>query len=229
MDQIGEVVVHNYRLWEAVDAECACCQVVTRFVFKSSSDQVICKGCVRHQGDAPNKLRQRDYDHVQLWRSEVGLINQAHDAVVAELRAKLAERSQTIEILNTKVAEQRELLKAELRRAPEATVRAWFDSEAITAANAEVQKSYRSRNHALRAMWDVDRIHHVDEKRDGYCTCGEKDEVCPEWRALDPVRDMLYRWEEKELRRLEDGLDHGLPHHHPRVIAFLRQRARFIH
>lgn len=107
-------------------------------------------------------------------------------------------------------------------------MRAWFDSNAITAANVQVQRSYKSRNHALRALWDVDRLHHDDEKRHGCCTCGEKDEACPEWSALEPVRDMLYRWEEKELGRLEDGLDHGLPRNHPRVIALRNQGARHV-
>jgi hypothetical protein len=213
-----------------VEVPCACCCVVTTFVFGSRHDQVVCRGCERHQGDTVAKLRQRDYDHVQLWKSEVALINEAQSDAVAALTVKMAERDHAIEVLNTKVEEQRELLKAELRKAPEATARAWFDSEAIRRANEEVQRSYRSRNHALRAMWDVDRIHRGGEKRDDYCTCGEKAEgCCAVSTALDPVRDMLYRWEDKELERLEAGLDHGLPRHHPRVIALRRQGARYIY
>jgi hypothetical protein len=65
--------MHAFPLHQTVETECHCCRLLTVFVFTSPSDHVVCKACLPHQGDTSARLTQRNFGHVNLWRSEFAL------------------------------------------------------------------------------------------------------------------------------------------------------------
>ena len=88
----------------------------------------------------------------------------------------------------------------------------------MTAAWEQRDAAYRSRDHAYRALWAVDRLHHEDEARDGYCGCGRHADRCMVLAAIWPAVDSLIKWEKNQIDRLQRGQPHGLPAEHPEVL-----------
>jgi len=210
--------VHEYLLHRRVTAECLCCHLPSEFEFTSQSDQVVYKGCLRHQGDSTARLRLRAADHVSLWSSEVQLAQEAQDlerqqaaAAVVALEAQLLE-------LRGELSDMRGALKAEISQHPVASVEAWFKGEEISAAQQARDESYRSRDRALGILWNLDALHHDDESKDHFCSCGKPTPRCREWKILATTRSLLYAWEEKQVDRLRRHLPHALPDNHPDVL-----------
>ncbi len=110
--------MHTFPLHRPFPTECLCCRVEQEFTFTSQSDQVVCKGCIRHQGDATVKANQRDTDHVGLWRSELALTKEDHDEVVAQLRVEIERRDQQIADRRTEIADLQAVVRAGVESAP---------------------------------------------------------------------------------------------------------------
>lgn len=210
--------MHDYPLFHLVSAECACCHVAYDYTFTSRSDQVVCKGCRRHQGDTTAKLKQRDRDHVGLWRSELGLANEQSKRRLEQQQAVITAYRTEIDQLRGFVDELRETLQNELRGAPDDRVLQWFAGVEVQEAHSQRDAAYRSRDHAFRALWAADRIHHHDRTRDERCSCGRAAAACRELAAIEDAGESLDRWERAQIARLEQGRDHGLPRDHPRVV-----------
>lgn len=217
--------MHGYKLHYPVDAECLCCHVVMRFTFKSNSDQVICTSCQRHQGSTVPKLAQRDKDHVNLWRSELALAAEAHAERMAGLIAKLRTRDEEIGTIQTQLLDARHAIETELLEGPIASLQGWWDSIQIEEAHTARDQAYRSRDHALRTMWRLDKLHH-DGSQPNHCSCGKTTGKCQEWQALTDNREFLYRWESKQIERLKLDQEHGLPDDHPEVLRTGRRSYR---
>jgi hypothetical protein len=79
-------------------------------------------------------------------------------------------------------------------------------------------QAYRSRDHAYRALWAVDRLHREDDTRAGFCGCGRQADRCNELQAIVPAVGALNRWEGHQIDRLTRDLEHGLPDEHPEVL-----------
>lgn len=60
-------------------------------------------------------------------------------------------------------------------------------------------------------------LHHAKNASMTQCSCGKATAHCKVWNTLEPERPHLERWERKQVERLEEDLQHGLPRDHPRV------------
>ena len=218
--------MHSYPLHRRVEAECVCCHLISRFEFGSKSDFVICKGCIRHTGELKHQLQQRDIDHLNLWRSELALAAQGHAEAIAQLKAAVAEREEELRSLRLQLVDARHAIETELRARPMASLQGWWDSIQIGEANDARDRSYRSRDHALRALWRLDKLHH-DGSTPNHCSCGKTTGKCSEWKVIEDDREFLYRWESKQIERLQADQDHGLPDEHPEVMRTGRRSWRY--
>ncbi|AKU16606.1 hypothetical protein VV02_13270 [Luteipulveratus mongoliensis] len=100
-------------------------------------------------------------------------------------------------------------------------VATWLDEEAIKEADQRTEKARNYINHLHRVLWRVDEQHHVPEDApEDVCRCGVAADECPTFRALDQVREKLYKWEREELERLKKGWQHNLPKEHPEVPKY---------
>lgn len=205
--------MHTYELHREVHVPCHCCRVVVDFVFKSTSDHVICKACQRHQGDTTAKALQRDRDHVGLWSSEVQLLREEFDA--DRMRAREATRELERRLRQTQL--ENESLKKTLERgfegAAPADVERILIDQAVREAHEERDIAYSSRDHVYRSLWAVDDLHH-DQEVPEHCSCGSRG--CPVLKALQPVQSSLYAWENKQITRAQNHRPHGLPRQHPK-------------
>ena len=210
--------MHNRPLHQPVAVECLCCRVRQEFIFTSTSDQVVCKGCLRHQGDTTAKAKQRDFDHVSLWQSELLLAKEVHAREVAGLRSIIAQRDQELTKRQIEINDLRRVVSVGLETAPLPSVERWWANEQVAAAMKQRDDAYRSRGHAYRALWAVDRLHHDDSTRDGYCACGKRSSKCRELEVVASTADSLTKWETRQIDRLRRDLPDELPDTHPEVL-----------
>lgn len=210
--------MHDMPLHRRVSAECLCCRVETEFVFTSRSDQVICKGCLRHQGDTALKAILRDRDHLALWQSELTIAKDGHASVEADRRHLIEERDHELAKRQAEINDLRQVVRVGVENAPLAAVEQWWADEQIRVAHDQRDAAYRSRDHAYRALWAADRLHHEDEQRDRYCICGRQINQCKELQAVESAADSLLHWERGQIDRFQQGLSHGLPDEHPEVL-----------
>ena len=204
--------MHRYPLHRQVHARCECCGVRARFTFTSTSDHVICKGCKRHQGDSLGKAIQRDRDHVGLWSSEVDLVREefaTHRAQALAAQERLTRQLEQIRLENDGL---RQAIVRGFEAAAPADVQKILADKSVKEAEDQRDAAYRSRDHAYRGLWAVDDLHHEEETSEE-CSCGAAS--CPVLEAVGLVRPSLYDWENKQIDRARNGLDHGLPRDHP--------------
>jgi len=211
--------VHPYPLFGVVRAECTCCHVIYETKFTSTSDQVVCKGCLRHQGDTVTRLSQRDHDHIGLWRSELGLEREVSQRRLEQQQALIAGYRAEIELLQEAVEEMSATLRAGLQGAPDEQVLRWFANQEVQEAYTQRDAAFRSRDRAYRALWAADRIHHHDRTHDDRCSCGRPATDCRELGAIEDIGESLDLWERAQIERLERGKEHCLPYDHPQVAA----------
>lgn len=219
-------LMHDKPLHCPVRTECLCCHVEQEFIFKSQSDHVVCKSCLRHQGNTIAKANQRNTDHIGLWKSEVAIANEDHADEVTRLHDVIEQQTRELASQRTEIEDMRAVVRAGIDNAPLATVEQWFANEQVAAAMTQRDSAYQSRDHAYRALWAADRLHHEDESRDEYCSCGQRADRCKEFGALAPAVNALMRWENKQIERLKSGLPDGLPDNHPEVLKLGYQRRR---
>jgi hypothetical protein len=221
--------MHHYPLFASILVDCECCKIPCQFEFTSKSDQVICKGCRNHLGDGPEQRARRDREHAGLYRSEL-LISledreserHAHAAQLQELKG---ERDRTVGQRDVEISDLQAAIRAgELNPA----VEHWLANEKVRDALDKRDGAYRSRDFAFAALWAVATLHHPDEHHDGMCSCGRRESNCRELEAIWPEHRALSDWEDTQIERLKDGLDHGLPREHPEVLrlggGYLRRR-----
>ena len=217
--------MHGYPLFGVVRAECTCCRVDYDATFTSRSDQVVCKGCLRHQGDTVTRLSLRDHDHIDLWRSQLALERETSQRRLEQQQALIAAYRAEIELLQKAGEEIRATLRADLRGAPDEQVLQWFANQEIQEAYTQRDAAFRSRDCAFRALWAADLIHHHDRTHDDRCSCGRPATDCRELRAIEDIGESLDLWERAQIERLERGQAHSLPYDHPRVSG-VRSPAR---
>ncbi|MGE2715141.1 hypothetical protein ACQI4L_13860 [Mycolicibacterium litorale] len=218
--------MHNYPLFQEVTADCECCKIPCQMWFTSVSDQVICKGCVGHLGDSPVRCAQRNRQHAGLYRSELLICQEDRQSDLrkheAEMQRLKDRHAQKVEQLERELAAQRvELgdLRAVIRNGElNPAVEQWFADEEVRDALDKRNRAYRSRDFVFAALWGVARVHRPDEQNDGFCTCGRKESKCQVLQAIEPELRALDDWEDKQIERLRDDLDHGLPWNHPEVL-----------
>lgn len=221
--------MHNYPLRRTVIAECQCCHVEQEFKFTSNSDHVICKGCIRHQGDTKRQADQRDRDHVGLWRSELEIQREDHTSQISDLRSEIEKRDQQLAQQRADIEFLKEAIRQGLENTPPEIVPQWWESEKVAEAQTQRDQAYRSRDFSYQSLWALDQIHHEDDHRMGYCACGKRVQVCNEFNSIAPIRLALDRWERNQLDRLSRQQEHSLPDEHPEALKLMPTYRRFHH
>lgn len=207
--------MHGHTLHRLVEVECTCCAVIQEFVFKSATDHVICKGCLRHQGEAPSKLRQRDTDHRDLWRSELGVLCEDLAATRTTAVESAAEFRRVLRAREVENEALRQSVREGLSDASPADVQTIMRDQVVRDAHDQRDASYRARDRAYRAMWAVDELHHRDSVNDTRCSCGQASASCRVLLAVEGDVEDLRRWERTQRDRSLNGRLHGLPRDHP--------------
>lgn len=210
--------MHNYQTFRPMVVVCECCKLPNEFTFATKHDRVICKGCLPHTG-SPEKQQRRLRDHAGLYLSELCLA-QEERATEAEryrdnLRDLRAKHQEDLDQLNAKIAQLRAALHDGTTNP---VVDRWLADEAVIQARENRDRAYRARDAAFAAVWQIDRLHHCDDSSSDYCSCGRAQRKCRELDAIKTELNALRRWEDVQIERLLDGLNHGPPDNHPEVL-----------
>lgn len=224
--------MHSHPLFQYVRVECECCRTPQDIWFTSADDPVVCKSCTVHHKGAPT---WRAREHLGLYHSELMVSLEDREFELrrhqAELQRVEDRHKQTVERMETELSAQRvELfdLRAAVRDGePNSAVHKWMVDEEVIAAKASRDRAYRWRDLAFAALWSVSQVHRPDPQDDHKCICGRKESKCRELEAIYPELRALGEWEDKQVERLLQDLEHGLPRAHPEVMrrggAYLRR------
>ncbi|SHV60754.1 Uncharacterised protein [Mycobacteroides abscessus subsp. abscessus] len=210
--------MHNYQTFKPMVVDCECCRLPNEFLFTSKHDRVICKGCLPHTG-SPEKQQRKLRDHAGLYLSELRLAIEERESDAQRYRDSLrdqrAEHQERVDQLTQRIAELGAALHDGARNP---AVDRWLADEAVTQARENRDRAYRARDFAFAALWQIDRLHHSDDNSSDHCSCGKAERKCRELDAIRTEVHALRRWEDVQIDRLLDGLDHGLPDNHPEVL-----------
>jgi len=168
-------------------------------------------------------MLQRDSDHINLWRSELQLEQEARTAERRQAKASAESREAELLRMRQELSDMRGALKADLDARPVASVEKWYQGLEIQTALQEKEQAYRSRDNALSIIWNLDKLHHDHPSKDHYCSCDKRTSQCEEWKVLERTRAFLYKWEDQQVQRLKKDLPHGLPDDHPEVLKLGRR------
>lgn len=206
-------MAHSYPLYVNVLAQCFCCRSLQPFHFGSATDQVVCTHCLRHLG--AEKAEQRDTDHITLWLGQFAAQQETLRDLAATTTATIADRDAEITALAAQVTDLTGIVAGRFDRGPDAALRGLLETEVLKRAERKAELGQRRTDAAMAALWQIDRLHQVSPADPQHCGCGKSAAVCPESRALNPVRQALGDWEAKNLKQHAAGQRHALPAGHP--------------
>lgn len=204
---------HAYELHVEVSAPCLCCRAPRRFVFASPSDQVVCAACVNHLGS--DKAERRDSEHVVMWADLYADQQINHQAEVERFAAQIATDDASITQLRAEVAGLTAVAAGEFADTAAGGVRQLIENEVLTRAGRSTELLQRRIDRLMAVLWKIEALHHDNDKKIGYCTCGKPLINCGESLALESERQSLRDWERKNLALARTGKRHALPPEHP--------------
>lgn len=210
-------MTHSYPLYQAIRAQCFCCQALQSFTFTSATDQVVCSLCLHHLGDG--KAERRDAEHVQLWLAQYADLQEVHRRGVEKATLDAAEAAATILTLTGQLDELRGLVAGRFDRTVSGDIRGLLESDLVRRAERRGMLALRQLDWAMAVLWRLGMLHHDDLAHPGSCACGRAVTACAEGRALDPQRQAVRDWEKKNLALLAAGKRHGLPDDHHGVAG----------
>ena len=200
-------MVHAHPLHVAVDVECYCCRLVQPFTFSSPNDQLVCAECSRHYGDG--KAEKRDLDHIAMWSVRYGALAQLQRDLTESTDAERMSAQATETELRARVAELTTAIADDFAGTDLGGSRALLESEIVARAERRTVLAQRLNDRLMVALWRLDRIHH-----DGaplFCSCGKKAVACDEWSAIEPQRQAIRDWENRNLALRAEGKRDALP------------------
>lgn len=173
--------------------------------------------CVRHYG----KHDRMNADHLLAWQDHQKVVvadlhlRLRHHMQVERAAASLAEsRRVALEHAHSRVRRwllQRRQRRTELRKALAGDV---------NETNLNLARSaLRLRDRAMNAVRAIADLH--GERLDGRCRCGTTIGRCAEHQPIRSELADAFRWENEQMRRMKDGLDHGLREDHPEAKKFI--------
>lgn len=210
-------MTHSYPLHTSVQATCLCCQMDQPFTFTSVSDHVVCASCVHHL--SAEKAERRDTEHVTRWAAHFADELQAHTDFAAASVAVIAEKDAEIDRLTGQVEELGRVVSGTFERGEVAQVRALLEGDLIKRAERKAELAGKRVDWSMAVLWRLSLLHTVDAAVPQRCRCGTSSAGCAELVALEPLRQALSDWEEKNLRLLADGKRTALPTDHPAVTG----------
>lgn len=153
----------------------------------------VCRDCIDHAGFG---LRMAS-DHIPLWREYVASVEEEWGRRLADAEQRVTEA------------------KAELARRPEKIVEKYVNEEDISAARAEAERAFVSREYAWRAMSALGVLH--AELPEGECRCRKSRRSCAEAELVEGVIG-LRAWEARQAAEYRAGRRHFLPEGHRALI-----------
>ena len=210
-------MTHSYPLHTSVQATCLCCQIDQPFTFASVSDHVVCAGCVHHL--SAEKAERRDTEHVARWAAHFAEELQAHTDFAAASVAVIADKDAEITRLTGQVEELSRVVSGTFERGEVAQVRALLEGDLIKRAERKAELAGNRVDWSMAVIWRLSVLHTVDISAPQRCRCGKSSAGCAELTALQPLRQALSDWEDKNVRLLADGKRTALPTDHPAVAG----------
>jgi hypothetical protein len=197
---------------------CPCCRI-PRIPRREAGVRKVCARCELHHGNTGERLLRKNADHVSEWST-------FHAEAVRSASAEIERMTQALAQVNADNAvlqQQLEDTKYALTTGqPTLSVLNMLETERVRDAEQRARQAYRSRDVLAAQLWRLDALHN-DADRDGTCRCGLRTAQCEIWKLLEDERPFLYSWEAKQVDRLREGLDHGLPDEHPEVARHPRR------
>ena len=216
-------MAHPYELHIDVVAPCLCCRAPRTFRFASASDQVVCAACANHLGEA--KAQRRDADHVVMWEQLYDAARQSATSAAADAASAAERDAATIAELRSQATGLTAVVAGEFSGADAPGVRELLETDVVRRAERNTELANRRTDRLMAALSRIDRLHHDDTGRPGYCSCGRTTATCPESLAIDSQRQAVRDWEARNVALLQRGERHALDDTHPLVSASKQNRA----
>lgn len=206
-------------------SECPCCQRRVRSHLARGVDgRNVCESCRTTEHRTPEG---KDRVHLYLWKRDfqnLGIKAKARidevEASAAAQKSELDERSRAIARQNTELREQ---IAANFADDISDSLKVLLQSTALTQAENEKDRAHSRENEVLSILLlDIEPHHRGKRGPVSKCRCGVLTAECPEWQAIEPLREQLQVWEKKQLQRMSEGKHFGLPYRHPEVQKSLR-------
>ncbi|MFO7690986.1 MAG: hypothetical protein R6W83_10630 [Cryobacterium sp.] len=210
-------MTHSYPLHTSVQATCLCCHMDQPFTFASVSDHVVCARCVHHL--SADKAERRDTEHVVRWAAHFAEEQQANTDFIAASVAVATEKDAEIARLSGEVAELSRVVSGTFERGDVSQVRALLEGDLIKRAERKAELAGKRVDWSMAVLWRLSLLHGVDAAHPQRCRCGASSAGCAELAALEPLRQALTDWEEKNVKLLAAGKRSALPTDHPAVLS----------
>ena len=210
-------MAHPYELHVDVVAPCLCCRAPREFRFASASDQVVCAACVNHLGEA--KSQRRDADHVTMWEALYADAQRLSTSAATDAAAAAERDAATIAELRSQASGLTAVVAGEFAGADAPGVRELLETDVVRRAERNTELANRRTDRLMAALSRIDRLHHDDTAKPGYCSCGRATAACPESIAIDSQRQAVRDWEARNVTLLQRGERHALDDTHPLVVA----------
>lgn len=147
----------------------------------------------------------------QLAKTEVAAEMEALRSQVSQLQSRMGElEKEKAQLVQQAALDYEDGISEMLKHHVETT--------ALAHAKDEKDRAYSRENEVLAILLlDIEPQHRGKRGPISKCTCGKLSAECPEWQAIEPLRDQLRVWESQQLRRMAEGRPFGLPRRHPTV------------
>jgi hypothetical protein len=200
---------HGFPLHVDVSAQCFCCRSLQPFRFTSASDQVVCPFCTKHLGS--DKAERRDLDHIKMWSELFDDEQETHREYVAGAEATADGDAASIARLTVQVEELSSIVAGNFDTTDSGGVRELIENTVVRRAERNTELAHRQVDRLMAALWQIDRLHHDDPRRASHCACGKSAAACREYAVVEPDRQRLREWEQRNIALREAGKRHALP------------------
>jgi len=194
---------HAYRMSRG---RCECCErpnielMVARVPNGLPSTPRFCGDCIRHLGDSPGRVKQRELDHLAVWRTE--------------LRTQLAARDALRTQQATSFQAEIDRLKHEMDSRPVRVVVENVDQQEVDAALTQKANAYNRRDVAMQALTRLHSRHYAVETR--LVTVDFLTLSATSSRSWTGIRSCVTGKDQNS--RARAGRSHMLPRGHPGII-----------
>jgi hypothetical protein len=200
---------HGFPLHVDVMAQCFCCRSLQPFRFTSASDQVVCPFCTKHLGS--EKAERRDLDHIKMWSELYDDEQETHREYVAGAEATEDADSASIARLTAQVEQLSRVVAGNFDSTESGGVRELIETTVIRRAERNTELAHRQADRIMAVLLQLHRLHHDDARRASHCSCGKSVASCAEYAAIEPERQRLGEWEQRNIALREAGKRHALP------------------
>ncbi|MEX1078545.1 MAG: hypothetical protein WED09_05505 [Homoserinimonas sp.] len=196
-------------------AFCRCCFISTIPPGFSHTQRpvMVCGECEPHFGNPDKTALAHEKMMERLRASHAGAMERL-DGRRQTLEHQLGEAQRQIQRLT-------ETIVSDYRQRPIGDVQNVVEQAVVSDASRRADSAAKARDRVMGAVFRIDELHHEEGES---CSCGKRVTECKEFVALGFIRDTYYRWENRQIDRLNEGKPHGLPLDHPKGKSFKGRR-----